>query len=71
MIGATPQAPTFIDRVEDVATTAWDVTSWPEDDLAAILGWNTGWFILTLGMLKVMSIGLHHERKARGSFFGR
>ena len=70
MIGAV-QAPTFVSRVEDVAKTAWDVSSWPEDDLAAVMGWNTGWLIMILGMMKVVSVGLHHERKARGPIFKR
>lgn len=49
--------------VEKVANDVWTVTSWPETDFAADVGWSAGWFIMMLGMLKVMSVGLHAEFK--------
>ena len=66
MIGAsTPTAPstvtTDVGKVEKLATNIWNVTEWPETDLAADLGWSAGWLVMMLGMMKVVSIGLHAE----------
>lgn len=69
MIGASSTG--IVAKAETLATDVWNVTSWPETDFAADVGWNAGWFIMMLGMLKVVSIGLHAEHKARGSFFSR
>ena len=73
MIGAsTPApAPTLVTRAETYADDAWNVISWPETDLAADIGWSAGWTIMLFGMLKVLSVGLHAEKKARGPFFKR
>lgn len=66
---ATPAAPSLVTRAETYADDTWNVVSWPETDLAADLGWSAGWTIMLFGMLKVLSVGLHAEHKARGKFF--
>lgn len=71
MIGASTTLATDEAKIKQVATNVWDVTSWPETDLAADLGWSAGWLLMALGMVKVTLIGLHHERKARGPIFKR
>ena len=74
MIGASAPSSfltTAKNDVETVASDAWTVTSWPETDLAADVGWSAGWLIMVLGMLKVVSVGIHAERKARGPIFKR
>ncbi len=50
-------------RVEQVAKDVWNVTSWPEEDLAAALGWDAGWLIMTLMSLKTLAVGLSLEFK--------
>lgn len=50
---------------KNLATDVWKITSWPEEDLAGALGWDAGWLIMTLGILKVMSLALHAEFKKR------
>ena len=67
MISAAPTS--LVTKAENVANDVWTVTSWPETDLAADLGWSAGWLIMILGMAKVVSVGLHAEHKARGKFF--
>jgi hypothetical protein len=57
-----------VQTAKNFAEDIWTVTSWPEEDLAADVGWSVGWTIMLLGMLKVVSVGLHHEHKARPFF---
>lgn len=69
MIGASASATGIVTQAETYADDTWNVISWPETDLAADLGWSAGWTIMLFGMLKVLSVGLSAERKARGKFF--
>jgi hypothetical protein len=72
VIGASPTtAPSLVTQADTYADDTWNVISWPETDLAADLGWSAGWTIMLFGMLKVLSVGLSAERKARGSYFSR
>ena len=61
----------MVQRAEEVGIDVWNVASWPEEDLAADLGWDIAALTGLIIGFKFLLIGLHHEHKARPFFTHR
>lgn len=50
-------------RAQNIAAEVWDVSSWPEEDLAAVIGVPAPWLIGMIVSVKFLTVGLWHAFK--------